>query len=89
MELSVSFWIHPLNNGNINIILYQEHEEYHVYKKSEVGSFKILDNKYKLPWSVFVGAAGMPGKTAYYAWNLFANAKRVGLDSSPSISMLI
>lgn len=60
-----------------------------MYKKNEVDSFKILDNKYGLPWSVFVGAAGMPGKTAYYAWKLFANAKRVGLDCSSRFSMLI
>ena len=67
----------------------KEHEEYHVYKKNELDSFKVLDNKYGLPWSVFVGAAGMPGKAAYYAWKLFANAKQVGLDASPRMSLLI
>ncbi|KAF8641658.1 hypothetical protein AX14_009854, partial [Amanita brunnescens Koide BX004] len=53
-----------------------QHEEYHVYKKNEINSFKVLHNEYRLPWSVFVGAAGMPGKTAYYAWKLFSDAKK-------------
>ncbi|KAF8349632.1 hypothetical protein F5887DRAFT_947249 [Amanita rubescens] len=52
------------------------HEEYHVYRKSELSEFIVLENKYRLPWSVFVGAAGMPGKTAYYGWKLYANAKK-------------
>ena len=31
----------------------------------------------------------MPGKTAYYAWKLFSDAKKVGLDASFCMSMLI
>ncbi|KAF8986577.1 hypothetical protein BDQ17DRAFT_1436205 [Cyathus striatus] len=34
-----------------------------------VPELRVLDNKDNPPWSVFVGAAGMPGKTAYIAWN--------------------
>jgi len=29
-----------------------------------------------LPWSLYVGAAGMPGKTAYMAWNEYSRAKK-------------
>ncbi|KAK2463773.1 hypothetical protein APHAL10511_004211 [Amanita phalloides] len=53
-----------------------QHAEYHVYKsKTELPSLRVLDNKYRLPWSIFLGAAGMPGKTAYLAWKLFSQAK--------------
>ncbi|KAF8996525.1 hypothetical protein BDQ17DRAFT_1364338 [Cyathus striatus] len=34
-----------------------------------VPELRVLDNKHNPPWSVFVGAAGMLGKTAYIAWN--------------------
>ncbi|KAF8996527.1 alcohol dehydrogenase [Cyathus striatus] len=37
---------------------------------------RILDNKHNLPWSVYVGAAGMPGKTAYMAWKEHSYAKK-------------
>jgi NADPH-dependent curcumin reductase CurA len=37
-----------------------------------------LENKEGLPWSVFVGVAGMPGKTAYYGWKEHTEAKKVG-----------
>ncbi|KIK68085.1 hypothetical protein GYMLUDRAFT_36914 [Collybiopsis luxurians FD-317 M1] len=28
-----------------------------------------------LPWTAYVGAAGMPGQTAYYGWRAYANPK--------------
>ncbi|KAF9016221.1 NAD(P)-binding protein [Hymenopellis radicata] len=31
-----------------------------------------------LPWSVYVGAAGMPGRTAYFAYKEYAKAKKGG-----------
>ncbi|KAF9264322.1 NAD(P)-binding protein [Marasmius fiardii PR-910] len=34
-----------------------------------------IDNVHNLPWSVFVGVLGMPGKTSYYGWKEFARAK--------------
>ncbi|KAF9001015.1 alcohol dehydrogenase [Cyathus striatus] len=37
---------------------------------------RIIDNKYNLPLSVFIGAAGMPGQTAFMAWKEFAKAKK-------------
>ena len=36
----------------------------------------ILDNKENLPWSVYVGVAGMPGRSAYYAYHEFSKAKK-------------
>ncbi|KAL0066286.1 hypothetical protein AAF712_006717 [Marasmius tenuissimus] len=38
-------------------------------------TLNIIDNPHNIPWSVFVGAAGMPGKTAYYGWKEVAHAK--------------
>jgi NADPH-dependent curcumin reductase CurA len=35
-------------------------------------ALRILHNEEKLPWSAYVGAAGMPGKTAVMAWKEFA-----------------
>ncbi|KAF8996523.1 alcohol dehydrogenase [Cyathus striatus] len=37
---------------------------------------RILNNKHNLPWSVYVGAAGMPGKSAYMAWKEYSYAKK-------------
>lgn len=39
----------------------KEHEEYSIRK--DVEAFKILKNEAKLPWSTYVGSAGMPGKS--------------------------
>ncbi|KAF9068364.1 hypothetical protein BDP27DRAFT_1383609 [Rhodocollybia butyracea] len=36
---------------------------------------RLLKPEPGLPYSVYVGAAGMPGQTAYYGWKEFANAK--------------
>jgi len=46
-------------------------EEYGVYDSS-VEEFRIIENEQNLPWSQYVGAAGMPGKTAYMAWKEYA-----------------
>ncbi|EKM53341.1 uncharacterized protein PHACADRAFT_259646 [Phanerochaete carnosa HHB-10118-sp] len=37
---------------------------------------RILENKEGLPWSAYVGIAGMPGQTAYTAWKEYAQAKK-------------
>jgi NADPH-dependent curcumin reductase CurA len=34
--------------------------------------YRLLPENAGLPWSVYVGAAGMPGKTAYMAWKVSA-----------------
>jgi NADPH-dependent curcumin reductase CurA len=44
--------------------------------------FIFLEKDPKLPWTVYVGAAGMPGKTAYMGWKEFSHAKKVGASIS-------
>jgi len=50
------------------------HEEYSIHRSVE--GLRLLVNAEKLPWSTYVGAAGMPGKTAYMAWKEYSRAKR-------------
>ncbi|KAJ2928279.1 hypothetical protein H1R20_g8815, partial [Candolleomyces eurysporus] len=40
-----------------------------------VTPYKVLENKFNLPWTYFVGVLGLTGQTAYMAWKEFANAK--------------
>ncbi|KAH7913966.1 alcohol dehydrogenase [Hygrophoropsis aurantiaca] len=49
-------------------------EEYSVQQDAK--SYQIIENKENLPWSVYVGAAGMPGQTAFAAWKKYAHAKK-------------
>ncbi|KAJ2913881.1 hypothetical protein MD484_g6543, partial [Candolleomyces efflorescens] len=50
-----------------------KYQQYDLYKSAE--GLSVLDNKYNLPWSYFVGVTGMPGKTAYMAWKEYSSAK--------------
>ena len=38
-----------------------------------------LPNEAGIPWTAYVGAAGMPGQTAYMGWKEYARAKKVRL----------
>ncbi|KAJ7710445.1 hypothetical protein B0H17DRAFT_1027083 [Mycena rosella] len=49
------------------------HQEYFVLP--DISGFKFLERDPGLPWSVYVGAAGMPGQTAYAGWKEYAHAK--------------
>ncbi|KAJ7262872.1 hypothetical protein C8J57DRAFT_1630610, partial [Mycena rebaudengoi] len=56
--------------------------EYSVIAKPAAIGLRILERHPELPWTVYLGAAGMPGKstsfiitTAYMAWKEFSNAK--------------
>ncbi|GAA5878851.1 hypothetical protein JCM1840_000735 [Sporobolomyces johnsonii] len=40
--------------------------EYNVFSKEEASQLRILENKEGLPWTTWVGAAGMPGQTAWH-----------------------
>jgi len=79
----------PLDNFAVAIVLRSDNPQFkagdHVYGRLEyqtyiilndVSGLKILENKEKLPWSAYVGAAGMPGQTAYIGWKLFSRAKK-------------
>ncbi|KAG6887241.1 hypothetical protein C0992_013193 [Termitomyces sp. T32_za158] len=60
------------------------HQEYSVFKDLESQGLIMIENKEKLPWSVYVGVAGMSeiscgmgdtGQTAYYGWKEYSKAK--------------
>jgi hypothetical protein len=46
----------------------------------------VLPEDSGLPWSVYVGAAGMPGQTAYYAWKEYSKAKAVSIGGLNIVS---
>ncbi|KAJ7210029.1 NAD-P-binding protein [Mycena pura] len=50
------------------------HQQYAVL--ANMDRFNFLERDPKLPWTVYVGAAGMPGKTAYMGWKEFSRAKK-------------
>ncbi|KAF9222038.1 NAD(P)-binding protein [Gyrodon lividus] len=79
----------PLQNYGVGVVIRSENpalkvgdhvygffpfEEYSIQSQAE--TFRKIDNKYNLPWGVFVGAAGMPGQTAYCGWKEYAQAKK-------------
>ncbi|KAJ7120718.1 hypothetical protein C8R43DRAFT_1034051, partial [Mycena crocata] len=68
------------------------HQEYSVLPSKDGLIF--LERDPKLPWTVYVGAAGMPGKTAYMGWKEFSKAKKgetafVTTGAGPVGSMVI
>jgi hypothetical protein len=50
------------------------HQEYNII--AQLQGLSLLEKHPKLPWTAFVGAAGMPGKTAYFGWKEFSHAKK-------------
>ncbi|KDQ23503.1 hypothetical protein PLEOSDRAFT_1109146 [Pleurotus ostreatus PC15] len=52
-------------------------QEYSVLKdfENQIERMRVLKNDVGLPWSVYLGAAGMPGQTSYMAWKAYAKAK--------------
>ncbi|TFY56026.1 hypothetical protein EVJ58_g7888 [Rhodofomes roseus] len=60
---------------------YIDFQEYSVYKDlTELRRARVLGNEQSLPWSAYLGVCGMPGQTAFYAWNEFSRAKKVTLS---------
>ncbi|KAJ8094062.1 hypothetical protein PM082_009953 [Marasmius tenuissimus] len=80
----------PITGRSIGLVLRSEHEAFapgdHItgpYSKFEeytIPENPLLYNKIRrepgLEWPVYIGAAGMPGKSAYFAWKAYANAKK-------------
>ncbi|KAJ3556936.1 hypothetical protein NM688_g1753 [Phlebia brevispora] len=79
----------PLENHGVSVVLRSEtpalkagdhvygitpFQEYFVI--SDTSRFKVLKNEHKLPWSAYIGVAGMPGETAYYGWKEFASPQK-------------
>ncbi|KAF9456064.1 hypothetical protein BDZ94DRAFT_1285900 [Collybia nuda] len=65
-------------NADINVgdYLYGglTHEEYSVI--NSLDWLRVIKRDHGLPWSVYLGAAGMPGMTAYMAWKEYSKAKK-------------
>ncbi|KAF8530096.1 NAD-P-binding protein [Hysterangium stoloniferum] len=79
----------PLSNFGVGIVLRSEDPKVkagdHVYGALEYQAYivlpsasglRVLENTEKLPWSVYVGVAGMPGQTAFIGWKEFSKAKK-------------
>ncbi|KAJ7731628.1 hypothetical protein B0H16DRAFT_1427404 [Mycena metata] len=49
------------------------HQEYTVVHG--LGALQLMERHPNLPWSVYLGAAGMPGQTAYMGWKEYSSAK--------------
>ncbi|KAJ6490827.1 alcohol dehydrogenase [Mycena sanguinolenta] len=79
----------PIANFGVGIVLRSENsevtvgkyvygvipiQEYSIFPNS--GGLIFLEKNPKLPWTVFTGAAGMPGQTAYYGWKEFSHAQK-------------
>ncbi|KAK7051873.1 NAD(P)-binding protein [Favolaschia claudopus] len=58
---------------SLNNSIWTVFQEYTVYPA--LGELQILKKHPKLPLSVYLGAAGMPGQTAYLGWKAYADAK--------------
>ncbi|KAK4701029.1 hypothetical protein P7C70_g5209, partial [Phenoliferia sp. Uapishka_3] len=58
--------------------VYGEHKfsEYNIFSAEASKGLKILENKEKLPWTTWVGAAGMPGQTAWHGLTNIAKPKK-------------
>ncbi|KAJ6580388.1 hypothetical protein DFH09DRAFT_1145905, partial [Mycena vulgaris] len=84
---SMSIDVH-LCSGNYWMAAFPGHQEYFVLPN--VTGLIFLEKNPKLPWTVYVGAAGMPGstiheipvlmpdegKTAYFGWKEYSHAKK-------------
>ncbi|BGP52798.1 hypothetical protein JCM8202_003878 [Rhodotorula sphaerocarpa] len=45
---------------------YAKFQTYSVIPKEQAESLRVVENKEKLPWTTWVGSAGMPGQTAWW-----------------------
>ncbi|KAJ6455894.1 hypothetical protein C8R47DRAFT_1250596 [Mycena vitilis] len=63
-----------VNPGNYVYGMGFLHQEYFVLPNMD--GFIFLEKHPQLPWTVYVGAAGMTGKTAYAGWKEFSRAKK-------------
>ncbi|OSD00543.1 NAD-P-binding protein [Trametes coccinea BRFM310] len=78
----------PLYNFGVGVVVRSENDAvkpgdhlYGIFKfqhyviENDPSRFKVLKEE-GLPWSAYVGIAGMPGETAVYAWKEYAHAKK-------------
>ncbi|TDL20587.1 NAD-P-binding protein [Rickenella mellea] len=79
----------PLQNNGVGVIIRSENpdikagdhvhgffpfQEYYVTANAK--AYRVLPKDQNIPWSVYLGACGMTGKTAYYGWTAYAEAKK-------------
>ena len=63
-ELHVSFLTCAYASGDRLYALYPAFKKYHILKAlGGPAAFRVLKNEEGLPWSVYVGMAGMPGES--------------------------
>ncbi|KAJ6521131.1 hypothetical protein B0H19DRAFT_951868 [Mycena capillaripes] len=88
-SVSIPMGSHPLDGFGVGVVLRSEnvnvqvgkyiygytmlHQEYTVLPS--LAGFQILEKHPNLPWSAYLGAAGMPGQTAYAGWKEYSDAK--------------
>ncbi|KAJ7814652.1 hypothetical protein B0H13DRAFT_2464216 [Mycena leptocephala] len=97
----------PLMGGGIGVVLRSEvagveagshvwglllHQEYII--APSLGMLEVIERDPKLDWSVYIGAAGMPGETAFMGWRAYSEAKKgevafVSTGAEPVGSMVI
>ncbi|KAF7364581.1 PKS-ER domain-containing protein [Mycena venus] len=79
----------PLTGGGIGVVLRSEndavkagthvrgwlaHQQYYI--APNLSMLEVIDRDSKLDWSVYIGAAGMPGETAFAGWREYSEAKK-------------
>ncbi|KAJ7094726.1 alcohol dehydrogenase [Mycena belliarum] len=97
----------PMNGGGIGVVLRSEIAEVAVgshvrgflsYQQYVVApsmaGLEVIEKDPKLNWSVYLGAAGMPGRTAFMGWREYARAKKgevafISTGAGPVGSMVI
>ncbi|KAJ4477154.1 NAD(P)-binding protein [Lentinula aciculospora] len=79
----------PLYNYGVGKVIRSEHSAFHAgdhvygildfaeyFIPKDISELKVIVRpESTLPFSVYVGAAGMPGQTSYYGWREYAKAK--------------
>jgi len=65
---------HPQVKAGEHLYGLLEHKNYAIRK--DLAGLQTIENPNKLPWSTFIGVLGMPGKTAFMAWNEYSKAKK-------------
>ncbi|KAH7912127.1 NAD-P-binding protein [Hygrophoropsis aurantiaca] len=79
----------PLDSYGIGVVIRSENPDIkvgdHLYGscsfeehfiRNRASDYLVLENKENLPWSLYVGAIGLPGQTAYSGWKEHANPKK-------------
>lgn len=59
-----------------HVLGYLPMAEYFTVGNDQAKGLKFLENKENLPWSTWIGAAGMPGRTAFYGFYEIGKPKK-------------